>query len=723
MRSIKNIFLNLIFSLLGLYSFAQKDSIQRKIDSLETQLQEVKITTKKKIFEQKVDRLVFNVENSNASQGISGLELMNYVPLINVSNDQLSLVGKSGLGLMVNGKLVQTDIKQFLQNLRSENIEKVEVITSPSAKYDAEGNSGLINIVLKKNKNLGWNGTIGNTYEQRTYAGNFPYLNLKYKSKRLDVSSSFWYNYSEKLSDTTIEYDYFNNQKRKDDGERKDLFQNYGAYLNMNYIVNSKWDLGIIYDGSNSFINQDSNFNTYFHDYTTMINSSILSLTNQERKSATHSINLYSDHLLSESGKKINFSINYINRDFNQDNYLNSMLYKGNFNLLENNIQANNPSDGNYKLFVSMVDFIFPLKFIKLEYGGKYTHIKNDSRLKFYDIIANQKVLNTQISNDFNFNEDIFALYMSANKKINDKWTIQAGLRYEQAKIKGFSPTLNQENIILLKNLFPSVHFNYQPKENHTFNLSYTKRINRPALYEINPFRTYLNNFFYSEGNPNLLPVLTHNIDFTYMYKNNLRLNLYYARTLDSKNWVTFTDSQTQLISSTILNYLNENSFGLTTTYNLSWKKYNNFITLNGYYNKAKSDIPTITIADFSGYGYSFSTRNSYSVSKKTSITFDYSHSFPSVFALTQRKDYASFNLGFKTSFLDNNLNLNCSVNDIFKQAINNSRTQYLSFINHTQIYNDMRHFSISITYNFGNHLLKNKEKRIRIDDKSRLSQ
>lgn len=250
----------LILEQFGAEYFNEHLELNQDIDLGEIEIDEsvmlegITIISRKKLIEQKVDRMVFNVENSIASQGMSGLDALRNTPLVRVQNDNVSIVGKGGVAIMVNDRMLNlsgSELTNYLQSLRSEDIARIEVITTPPSKYEAQGNSGIINIISKKNPNLGWSGNVNGAYQKTTYYGLGFNATLNYQSNRISSSLRLHqYDYSFKPEGTRnllgSENSIYTTETRKD--QSKAIGLNYS----LDYKINDRQNVGFIYDFDSS---------------------------------------------------------------------------------------------------------------------------------------------------------------------------------------------------------------------------------------------------------------------------------------------------------------------------------------------------------------------------------------------------------------------------------------------------------------------------------------
>ena len=353
----------LVFLLFYTFALTQtEDSI--KIKNLET----ITLEGKKKIFERKVDRFIYNVQNAMVSEGSSGVEVLASTPLLKIDEDKglLSIVGKSGVSIMVNDRILNLDgaeLMTYLKSLRSENISKIEVITTPPAKYEAQGNSGIINIVLKTNQKLGWNGYLNSYYKQSSYGGFGGSAGLNYQNEKLKTSVKVRGFDDEKKSVENSTYIGSSSEISRD--ERRDMNDGLGMNLNLDYSLTDKANVGFIYDLSKNHVNMDIDSKSqYFSGTQNTLNTETAS--KHRSTSSSQMLNLYFDQKLGEH--KLSFGGNYYgNLPETQVNFITTDLEN------QTNQIVRNLSSVDYQIYSGQGDLSLNFKNIKLETGLKYS--------------------------------------------------------------------------------------------------------------------------------------------------------------------------------------------------------------------------------------------------------------------------------------------------------------------------------------------------------------
>ncbi|MGS2762065.1 outer membrane beta-barrel family protein [Sinomicrobium sp. M5D2P9] len=692
-----------------------------------SELEEVEVVAKKPIIERKFGRLIFNVENSVVASGYDGMEALKYAPKIDPTSQGIKMIGKSSLAVMVNDRLINLggkDLEAYLKSLRSENISRIEIITTPPAKFDAQGNSGLVNIILKKRVDIGFDGSVTATYIQRKYAGFMPSTYLNYSTEKLSMAFNIYADNEIKKYEAETSFLYPNYRRNSDSGRKQEI-KGLSSGLNLEYRFTNKQKAGVILNGN--LWNTDEKLDNIIKYRTSLNNQIDSTLVTPSRNSNDYhylSTSAYYDIELDSIGSKLQFNYNHLEKNNEDDRSLSSIVYQGDLGTNLNSNSATSNSEATYSVNSFNVDVILPINESKLGFGGKATFIENNSNIDYFDTSTGAPVIDESQSDIFRYNEDILALYTSFEKSFGEKVYLILGLRFENTRTKGYSVTLASENSNSFSTLFPSATLAYDPNENHSFSIGYAKRIDRPGFSDVNPFRTYTDFFSYEAGNPLLLPSITHNIDFSYLFNNNLEVSFYYSLLKDAADYITLSSSNSNIIISRPENFYDQHTLGLDVYYN--WEPISWFASNNGfsaYYNDSDSNLPDITLSNVSGYGYYVSTRNTFTLNKENgnSIYVNFFQNFPSYEGLSKIFNRANLQIGARFSFLERKLQLNISASDIFRQNRNRVKEVYQDYIFTSNIYNDIRRLNISLTYKIGNNKYKSSNRKIDDSEKNRM--
>jgi hypothetical protein len=496
------------------------------------ELEAVLILKKRPLIERRVDRLIFNVENSISAAGGDALDALKGTPSISVRSGQIEMIGKSGMGVMVNDQMIQLsgeDLINFLKSIRKDDIQLIEVISSPPAKYSAEGNSGLVNIVLKKGKRNAWNNTVGASYTQTSYPGLSIGNTFTYNRKKLtllvNLDAENGHNGVIETSDIA-----YSEETWKTRVNRKDQQKGLSGRMTVDYAVSDKTSVGVQYSGMEArpLISDNNSMNSY--DLNNSLLSYILTSGVNTRTRNTHSLNVNFRRTLDTLGRKISADLDYIEFNATQSRDFTSAKYLIGGSTIDQ-LSAINSSQQHNKNYSARVDMEHPMKWGAMSYGAKAGLTTIESVVRYTDKTSGTAVLDTLKSDAFSYTEDIQAVYCDASKTFNARWSAKIGLRLENTQTKGFSASYNQTNRYNYAQLFPSVYLLRTFSNGNSLSFTYNRRINRAAFSDLNPFRWYLNAISYVEGNPFLRPAFINNIELTHNYKNTLFSTVFFSKT------------------------------------------------------------------------------------------------------------------------------------------------------------------------------------------------
>ena len=691
------------------------------------QLREIVVTSEAKLIEKKIDRIVFNVENSVAATGGNALDALKLTPRIKVDNENISMIGKGSMKVMINDKLLTLtgdELANYLKTISSSELKKIEVISNPPSRYSAEGNSGLINIVTKKSKHDSWNSSLNSIYQQ----GNYPKANIggtfNLRKEKIQFTSGF--NYINGYNKPTLKnVIYYPNLTWNQNNSRKDLTNANVFRIGTQYQINDKLSTGLSYNYvKNNAVSDEKDYVDLFSS--TAIDSTILTLAHQKSNISLGKFNYNLNYKLDSIGTVISLDFDYFNYKIITNRSFATQTFIQNINQVPTDItEGRNAGNQNIDNYSINLDIEHPLVWANFNYGSRLSVVKTRNDFNYYDIINNLEYLNANLSNEFRYKEYTQALYFSVDKEISKTLELKIGIRYELTKNEGFSKTLAQTNNSTYNKLFPTLYLSYKPNENNSFSFDYGKRIDRPSFGLLNPFRFVLNPYSFSEGNPFLQPAFTHNIQFEYLFKNNFISSIYYSNTYDNYEQVTILDSTTNIQQIKPLNFFENNLLGMNVIYIFKPLSFWEMSTsLDLFYSNTYSEIP-ITLENLKGWNGVYSISNDVKLnSDKTLVAnLNYSYASKGVTNLSYNSSSNQLDSTLKWLLLNRDLILSINVNDIF----GSNRTTYTSYFNSIKNsftnYNDSRFFRLGLTYNFGQKLNikddrqnKNQEEQNRIN-------
>ncbi|MEM7104542.1 MAG: outer membrane beta-barrel family protein [Bacteroidota bacterium] len=498
-------------------------------------LNEVEVRAEKSTTEFKLDKRVFNVGKDLSSTGASALEVLNNVPSVNVNIEgEISLRGSSGVQILVNGKpsVIASEQGNTLGTITADMIDKIEVITNPSAKYEAEGTSGIINIVIKKEERKGLNGAISvNTGVPHNHSVG---LSLNKRSEKFNLFSQFGVGYRElPRNKESINQDFINNTILSSIGTeyRNETF--YNVILGTDYYINSRNIITL--SGNFAYEVEDQPSQTAFL-FSDEAGTSIAEWNREETTEATN--------------PKWQFELQY-KRDF-KDNKDHHLLFSalGNFfgkdqsSEFGNNVvsgtyaQEDQQTRTNFKeaKFTFQLDYTRPFsKSFTLETGAHYvmTDVSNDYEVK--DFEDGVFITNPGLTNIFEYDQKVLGLYATGAYEVG-KWGLKLGIRVENTNLETLLTNTGEDNQQNYTNLFPTVHTSYKISDAFSVQAGYSRRVSRPRLWDLNPFFNIRNNFNVRTGNPNLLPEFTDSYELTsiFIFENaSMNFGAYYRYTTD----------------------------------------------------------------------------------------------------------------------------------------------------------------------------------------------
>lgn len=677
----------------------------------------VTVTAKKPLIEQKLDRTIINVEASITNVGNSALEVLEKSPGVSVDKDgNISLKGKQGVTVMIDGRpsyLSGADLANYLRSMSASQLDQIEIMTNPPAKFDASGNSGVINIKTKKNKLFGYNGSFTSGYTQGHYArfnesGNFNYRNGKFN---LFTSVNYSRNHrDEKLMITRN----FRETSTKDlisifDQESK--MENQSHFVNakagLDYSVSKKTTIGVVLSGYYNPHIWKSNTNTFIYNPTNVLTSVAKSTSRNDDKWKNFSGNFNWRTQLDSAGQEITADLDYIVYRSTSDQTLNSAYFEPNGTLIQTPDTLLGALPQNITIYSGKMDYTKPLKKGKFEAGIKSSYVKTDNDAS-YDSLRNRQMYHDyNRSNHFIYEENVNAAYVNLNQQFNKKWSAQLGLRLENTIAKGNQLTTGVQFNRNYTQLFPTVYLQYSLNEKNQFVINYGRRINRPDYEDLNPFIHFLDRYTFEQGNPNLKPQFSHNIELTHTYGGFLNTTLNYSKTTDIIQQVI---EQNELTNETFIkkaNIANRNQVGITVSAYKEIKKWwSGSIYVNGTSNHFKGIVNNEPVS----LGISlltFQTQQQFKFGKGWGAEVSGFYRTKGLEGVIFIKPIAQVSAGFSKQVLKNKGTVKLNIRDIFQGNVFNGYSKYGNVDAKFKDINDSRAVSLSFTWRFNKGKLK----------------
>ncbi len=665
-------------------------------------LDEVQVTADKSVVEFKLDKRVFNVGQDLATTGMGALDLLNNVPSVNVDIEgQVSLRGNTGVQILINGKpsVLSDEGSTALGTLTADMIESIEVITNPSAKYEAEGSSGIINIILKKEEKKGFNGSVSvNTGIPDNHSVG---VSLNRRTENFNFFTQFGAGYrSLPRYNESLNHNLEDGTKIRSQGEEYRNENFYNITLGTDYHVN---DYNVItLSGSFAFEDEEQPSQTDF----SITDGDDLLISEYRREETTTAGNpkyqydlQYEKQFRNHEDHKLLFST--LGRYFgkSQESKFNNVPLYG----IELDPNQQITTDFYQRDFIFKLDYTNPVsKTISIETGGQYEFNDVGNDYAVYNENANGDFLiDSNLTNNFKYNQKVLGMYATAAYQ-GEHWGVKAGARMENTSLNTYLVTTNQSDEQNYTNLFPSVHASYKFSPKFSVQAGYSRRIYRPRLWDLNPFFNIRNNYNIRRGNPLLQPEYADSYEVTgIMIFNKVSLNtsIYHLYTTNVIERVSFFEDNVNITTPINLGVRNQTGIEINGKYNPnSWYSLNGdfnlgFFLRDGSYEEQNFDFR----------GNQWSTRVTNRIKFPQSIELEVSGDYRSSYKTVQGEvsGFAFMDLGLRKKFWQGKMVVNLSVRDVFASRIRENVVSMPTYY----LYNFSqrgRFFTLGLSYSFG---------------------
>ena len=709
------------FSEIFTFSGSDMNAPELKLSKQSGSLGNVTVVASKPIVEVKADKTILNVEGTINAVGSNALELLRKSPGVMLDKDEnISLAGKNGVQVYIDNRpspLAGADLATYLKTLQSSQIEAIELITNPSAKYDAAGNAGIINIRLKKNKSFGANGSVNAGWNIGTYAKYSAGASLNYRNKKVNIFSNYSFNYGPNQNSMTI-YRTVLDSLFDQHGNFRMVGNAHNFKVGTDYFIDKKSTVGIIVNGTIANPSVTNYSRTAISNTTTNTVDRILVADNRsEMKRNNSNINLnysYSDP--KGTSLTVNADQGYYNlgNDQFQPNYYYDPT--GQINLSSTIYRMLSPAEIN--IHSIKADYETPFKKGKLGIGGKSAWVETDNNFQRFNIDGANQELDKDRSNHFIYTENINAGYVNYNRQYK-KFMIQAGLRVENTTSEGRSNGLKFEgsgyvpSVSTFKrtytNLFPSaaITFNKNPMKQWSF--SYSRRIDRPAYQDLNPFEFKLDEYTFQKGNINLRPQYTNSFGVTHTYKYKLNVTLNYSHVKDMFTQLIDTAEKSKAFISK-KNLATQDITSLTISYPFQYKSYSLFTNISSNYSIYNADFGNGRKVDLDAFGFNFFAQNSLKFGKKKNWTGEISgfYNAPTIYQGSFKgKAFYSVDAGLQKQVLNGKATIKASVSDVFRTMRFRATSDFAGQTTRVAARWESRQFKLNFNLRFGNNGVK----------------
>jgi phage baseplate assembly protein gpV len=696
-------------------------------------LKNVTVTVRKPVVEVKADKTVLNVEGTINAAGSDALELLRKSPGVTVDRDEnLSVNGKNGVQVYIDGRpspLSGTDLANYLKSLQSSQIESIEIITNPSAKYEAAGNAGIINIRLKKNKAFGTNGSVNAGYA----IGIFPKYNgsfsLNHRNKNINLYGT--YSISKGLSNNTMDLyrtvaDTIFNQT----GFMRYDNQSHNVKLGADYTLNKTSSVGVLFNGSLSNPKITNYSRTPISYAPTGVVDRILIADNHSNlKRGNYNLNLnynYQD----AKGKSLVLNVDNGYYDNHNDQYQPNYYYTPDEKIQTRAVIYNMIAPTKIHINSGKVDYEQNLGGGKLGLGGKISFVNTDNDFQRYDVVNGSDILDRDRSNRFTYKENINAVYANWNKAYKGVM-VQAGLRVENTVSTGtstgqksvgggYQPT-ETEFKRNYTNLFPSASVTFNKNPMNQWSLTYSRRIDRPAYQDLNPFEFKLDEYTFMKGNTDLRPQFTNSFGVTRIYKYRLTTTLNYSHISDLFTQIVDTAEKSKAFLSK-RNLATQDVVSFNVSYPFQYKAYSLFANLSTNYSMYKADFGAGRKVDLNAFGAVFYAQNSVRFAKVWTAELSGVYVAPTVMMGTfKTKGMGGVDLGLQKQILKGNGTIKVSGTDLLHTFRFRATSDFAGQTTNVVSRWEAQQFKVNFTWRFGSTTVKGaKQKNGAADEESK---
>lgn len=704
------------------------------------QMQGITVSAKKPFIQKLSDRIVVNVENSIVSAGSSAIDVLERSPGITIDqNDAISLRGKAGVIIMIDGKpspMTGADLANYLRGLPSSAIERIDIITNPSAKYDAAGNSGIIDIHLKKDQRLGSNGTFTAGYGQGIYPKANAGATFNYRNQKMNVFGNYNYAYRKQLNHLIINRNFFEQGvfKGSDDKDNYAVMpiKSNTARLGADFFPSKNTIVGFVVNSNFNGFKRRADINTMVNDaqYQPDFSFQSISTNNDHNNNTVANVNF--KQKLDSLGTEFTADVDYGVYNTASLTRTSSYFYNLNGSKRKEDDILDGDQNGKLTLKTAKADFVHPLTGgAKVEVGAKTSYVSSDNDAKFYNVMPDQKQVDETKTNRFFYKEYNNAGYINFSKAYK-KFDFQVGLRGEHTNIKTLQVKGNDSYKNDYFQLFPSAFFNYKLKEDQTLGISVSRRIDRPGYFQLNPFLFQVDATIYSTGDPLLKPQTTWSSELSYTLKQ-MNFSFSYSHTKDPENTVlskildvipNFEIKPGQDSNITVqipVNLTSSDYIGISGAVPVRiskwWNMTNNF---DIYYNRFNGNLagsqlnagkPAATIR----------TNNNFTFTKGWSAELNANLNTGGQYGYMVLDPQWGLAVGAQKTVMHGKGTIRFNMTDIFWTNLPKAKVEYKgSYVENWHAYRESRVANLSFTYRFGNSKVQQARRRTTASEEER---
>jgi iron complex outermembrane recepter protein len=698
-------------------------------------IQGVTVSSKKPMVEVKADRTILNVEGTINATGNDALELLRKSPGVTVDkDDNITLSGKNGVQIYIDGKpspLSGTDLANYLRSLQSTQIESIELITNPSAKYEAAGNAGIINIRLKKNKTFGFNGSVNAGWNIGTYAKYNSGFALNYRHKKVNLFGN--YNYNRNKSQN--KFNLFRTTSADSSFDQKSVMvntnENHGFKVGMDFYATRNSTFGVMINGNLGKSTGDNLSQTHIAYMPSKLVDRLLIANNQSHGNRNN-MNFNANYrFIDTAGHELNIDADYGFYNGKNNQYQPNRTYNASGTTLLQQDIYNTLTPSDIDIYSIKVDYEQNFKKGRLGYGGKVSYVKTDNTFQRFNESGSPTLEDNY--NNFNYKENINAGYINYNRQFKGIM-FQAGVRVENTQSKGHSVGFRYDYSLGTKvpidtlldrnytNAFPSAALTFNKNPMKQWSITYSRRIDRPSYQNLNPFEFNLDKYTFQRGNPNLQPQYTNSIGITHIYKYKLTTTLNYSHVADVFSTIPKSEGTKAFITNE--NVAKQDIVSLNVSLPVQYKWYSLFFNVNSYYSRYKGQTVDYNV-DVNVVSFNLYAQQTFKFSKTTTGELSGFYTAPSVWqGAFKTKALGSVDAGIQQVLFKGKVSAKATLTDVFKTlrfySTNNTTGQTVKANGQWE----SQQFRINLSYRFGSNQVKAaRQRQTSIEDENKRTQ
>jgi hypothetical protein len=704
----KQLLLSLLLTSLAQISLAQSRSDSSTVDTSH-HLGEVVVNTSKPLVEVKRGKIVVNVEGSTISTGTTILEILGRSPGVRVdASDNISLRGRPGVTIMLDGKIIPlggADLANMLKGMSSSTVESIEIITNPGAKWDAAGSSGIINIRTKREKRSGTNGTLTTSYGQGIYPKGMIGINLNNRSGPFNIYGGLTYGVRQLYNHLDITRQFFQSgvEKTKYSQDNNTVFtrKNWTPILGVDYKPGKKTTIGI--SGTGYLTNVDISGDNFSRVDSAASHTFFSTSNRNDEHWYNYALNAFYRYNIDSTGRELSIDADYARYWSNATQRFTNRYFANDGNSLMSDYLLLGELQGLTQIRSLKADYTHPLRnSARLEGGAKWSFVTADNNPSYYDISHGNRLFDSTKSNHFIYEEQIRAAYMKASSDFG-KWSLEAGLRAEQTVAEGEQKVTGERLSRNYTQLFPSVAILRHLDSTNDLGLTLSRRIDRPAYQQLNPFKFFLDPTNYRTGNPLLRPALTWSAELSHTFRQKFITTLTYSYTRDVITEVLQPTTGDAAISFQMdENLAKQQYLGVSISYPFQITKWwSNVTNANCYYNSFYGYLAN-TQLDRGSLAGDFNITNTFTLPWGLTAELGGYFEAGQVWGYYTTKPIVMLNAGVQKSLWKKAATLKLAATDLTHTGAPRAGIDFRDFHEYFEATRDTRVITLSFVYRFG---------------------